>query len=161
MNGGGYLRDIHEFARVSWWPPAPGWWLVAAVMLGLFAYLAWKYLLLPGRISAWRRDARHRLLLLRRRARKNASKQVIGELSELLRRIAMIRCGRLACAGLSGDLWLDWLTRNDPHGFDWRENAGILLVAPYAQDDFSAPKGEVVRLIDAALVWVKAPEAPE
>ena len=150
-----YLRDIHGFDPVSWWPPGPGWWLITGIAVVLLAVVAWKRVFIPGRMNVWRRDARRRLLLLRRRARTEQSKQVLGELSELLRRIAMIRRGRRSCAGLSGDLWLEWLTRHDPRGFDWNTNARILLVAPYAQDDFRARKGEVVRLIDAALGWVR------
>ncbi|WP_293815084.1 DUF4381 family protein, partial [Thiolapillus sp.] len=30
------MRDIHELKmdQVSWWPPAIGWWLLAAAVLG-------------------------------------------------------------------------------------------------------------------------------
>jgi hypothetical protein len=50
-------------------------------------------------------------------------KPVATEFSELLRRIAMARHGRTACAGLHGEDWLAWLTEHDPKGFDWRRDA--------------------------------------
>lgn len=37
---GPMLRDIHVPAA-SWWPPAPGWWLVATLVLLLALGVAW------------------------------------------------------------------------------------------------------------------------
>lgn len=34
------LRDIHVPAEPSWWPPAPGWWLVAGLCLAAALWLA-------------------------------------------------------------------------------------------------------------------------
>lgn len=34
------LRDIHLPQAVHWWPPAPGWWLVAAMVLALTIWLS-------------------------------------------------------------------------------------------------------------------------
>ena len=34
------LRDIHLPQAVHWWPPAPGWWIVAAVALALTIWLS-------------------------------------------------------------------------------------------------------------------------
>ena len=43
MNANGpLLRDIHVPAA-GWWPPGPGWWLVALVVLLLLAGLAWRW----------------------------------------------------------------------------------------------------------------------
>ncbi|PCJ36311.1 MAG: hypothetical protein COA75_07800 [Cellvibrionales bacterium] len=34
------LRDIHLPEAVPWWPPAPGWWIVAALLLALTIWLS-------------------------------------------------------------------------------------------------------------------------
>jgi len=34
------LRDIHLPEAVHWWPPAPGWWIVAALLLALTVWLS-------------------------------------------------------------------------------------------------------------------------
>ncbi len=34
------LRDIHLPQSVHWWPPAPGWWIVAALLLALGIWLS-------------------------------------------------------------------------------------------------------------------------
>ena len=84
------------------------------------------------------------------------AKIVAGELSELLRRIAMARHGRSACAGLSGADWLDWLSVHDPNGFPWHETGRLLLTAPYAPSPRGGV-GQLLRLIDAVESWVTTP----
>jgi hypothetical protein len=92
---------------------------------------------------------------LRRHVAKADAKETAGELSELLRRIAMARYGRSTCAGLSGEEWLDWLQNKDPTGFDWRTKGLPLLDLPYAPPGQTAT-ATLRPLIDAALVWLAA-----
>ncbi|AGA89919.1 hypothetical protein Thimo_1116 [Thioflavicoccus mobilis 8321] len=161
------LRDIHGIDGVPWWPPAPGWWVLAAALLLLA--LALRYRRPRGRrswrlpvptIGSWRHAAARELRALRRRAAGQSTKETAGELSELLRRIAMARIGRTACAGLTGQDWLDWLAANDPNGFDWARQGRLLLVAPYAPPASSAGDAATLAtltsLIDAATAWAEA-----
>lgn len=163
------LRDIHDISPLSWWPPAPGWWLL---MLGLvlLSLAAWRWRAQLNRLSlripvpgitlgSWRWDAAAALRDLRSRVRKGQdAKIIIGELSELLRRIAMARLGRPACAGLQGARWLDWLAAHDPKGFPWHERGRLLVDGPYAPArhlESMRETGELLALIDAALGWVE------
>jgi len=157
------LRDIHGIRGVPWWPPGPGWWLLAAVVLAL-AVLIWRFraklrLKIPPvpflTVGSWRWDAAWQLRDLRKRASTQDSKQTAGELSELLRRIAMARLGRNACAGLTGQDWLAWLQGNDPRGFDWSREGRALLEVPYAPPADAKLSQELLMLIDAAYGWVE------
>lgn len=163
------LRDIHGITGVPWWPPGPDWWLVGAALLVLVWVVrrrgvprSWRLalpLLRPGAARAWRREASRALRALRRRARAGADpKACLGDLSELLRRVAMARLGRPACAGHTGEAWLAWLSANDPQGFDWTERGRVLLTGPYAPPG-QVPATDLLDLIDAVAAWV-APFAP-
>jgi hypothetical protein len=149
------LRDIRGIDPAPWWPPAPGWWLLLVLVL-LTAVLIWVFFrwrrLYP--LGRWQHDARRHLLALRKRMRREPAKQVASELSELLRRIAIARCGRENTAALTDEAWLDWLQSNDSSGFRWREKGRMLLVLPYAPPDRGADKEELAQLIDAAILWV-------
>ncbi len=103
------LRDIHVPETVHWWPPAPGWWALAAAVLIAAAALAW---------LAWRRRTRVRraaLAELRRIEKDYADHgdvaRLAKELSLLLRRAAITVAPRSEVAALTGDDWLAWLDR--------------------------------------------------
>lgn len=157
------LRDIHGLDGIPWWPLAPGWWLLLGLLVAAVV-LIWT-LRMPLRLyvpipvftlGSWRLDAARQLRELRRRSNQQPFKTSIGELSELLRRIAMARHGRDACAGLTGDDWLEWLRQNDPAGFDWVRDGRALVDGPYAPQSGEDRSGEFKRLIAAAYEWVAA-----
>lgn len=158
------LRDITDMTPVPWWPPALGWWLIfGALLLVILAIWRWRVPLslrvpIPGvTLGTWRWEAAAALRELRRNASSGQdTKATASQLSELLRRIAMARLGRPACAGLTGQSWLDWLAAKDPSGFPWGERGRVLIVAPYAPPDSAAT--ELLPLIEAAEGWVRARE---
>jgi len=159
------LRDIRGLDSIPWWPPAVGWWLLAFGLI-LTLWLLWRYwpgLRLPALVGVtWRWDAARQLRELRRRIGNQDTKLSAGELSELLRRIAMARHGRDACAGLTGTDWLDWLAEHDPKGFDWTDEGLLLLNLPYAPPGAGeAETKQLRRLVDAAQFWISRDDAQE
>lgn len=95
------LKDIHAATEVSWWPPAPGWWVLAALLLSLLAYAL--YRLIPMLRRA-RRRKRVIAAFERELARPSFS---VAQLSELLRRT--VRLHDPAAATLLGESWLEYL----------------------------------------------------
>lgn len=103
------LRDLHLPEAVSWWPPAPGWWL-------LLALLTVGILLLLRRWLRWRAHnsaRRYALRQLERIAGEYDDRQdpvrFAKALSELLRRTMLAYAPRRDVAGLTGEAWLEWL----------------------------------------------------
>jgi Domain of unknown function (DUF4381) len=150
------IRDIHSLDPVGLWPVAPGWWLVLAGALlgGWLLYLALRFVSRYP-FFTWHSSARRQLIRLRQRSATEPAATVAAELSELLRRIAIARCGREACAGLAGVAWLDWLSANDPAGFDWRKAGKPLLVLPYAPAGTAGDADTLRTLIEAAIPWAR------
>ncbi|MGB5277377.1 MAG: DUF4381 domain-containing protein [Gammaproteobacteria bacterium] len=156
------LHDIQDLDPVGIWPLATGWWLMlagTALMILLFVGLRrwnpdWRrYLPRYG----WSLEAARELTVLRDRVGHGDVKTLTARFSELLRRIAIARCGRHNCAGLHGESWLVWLADHDPDGFDWPARGRVLLDLPYAPPGESDHQPELLNLIDAAMVWTSQP----
>lgn len=155
------LRDIRDIDPVSPWPPGPGWWLLALILAILpFVIIRYRPHLFFRRFFKqrlatpdWRKSGAKELRALRARIGTDDPKQVASDLSELLRRVAMARCGREVCAGLSGNAWLQWLRDHDPNSFDWPNKGQLLASAPYAPTLPPDASLNLEELIDAALNW--------
>ncbi|MEP4685936.1 MAG: DUF4381 domain-containing protein, partial [Rhodopirellula bahusiensis] len=94
------LNDIVVPAPVSWWPLAPGWHVLIAVLLAAGIWLAWKSWR-TWTANAYRREAIHEL----------ESANTVGAISELLRRTALVSTSRSELATMTGDRWPDWLSQ--------------------------------------------------
>lgn len=113
------LRDVHEPAAPSWWPPAPGWWGVFGVLLAVVAVLAW---------WRWRRARRLRLaarLFDYAVAAADTPTEKVAAISELLRRAARRRDP--AADTLDGDDWLRLLDSGLPQPV-FADGPGLLLL---------------------------------
>ncbi len=126
------LRDIHLPEPVSWWPPAPGWWLLLATVLVLVAiYIVIKKIRYSRRLktaSAAMFDT------IKEQYQQDHNKILLAKnLSTFLRRVCISHYPRHDTAGLTGKDWLDFLDSTLPEKIQPRfADAGqILLTAPY------------------------------
>ena len=150
------LHDIVVPAPVGWWPPAPGWYVVAvvgAVVLVLLAYRAW------GR---WRRN-RYRGEALRelRRLRAAGPEADLQQLSALLKRAALSAWPRSQVAALVGCDWhrfLDESAKLDCFVPEVGEVLDRLAHAPASELSLSAAQARVA--LDAAERWLRQHRAP-
>jgi hypothetical protein len=144
------LRGWHLPEPVSWWPPAPGWWLLGLILLAL-AGLAAVWVLRRHRRGAAARAAQRELAALEvELARTGDSSAFVRGLSRLLRRFALARFPRGEVAGLSGERWLAFL---DQHGGGWafRTGAGRALAEGPYRPVAEVKAGELAALVRA---WV-------
>ncbi|MGI9334293.1 MAG: DUF4381 domain-containing protein, partial [Gammaproteobacteria bacterium] len=96
------LRDIHLPEAPLWWPPAPGWWLLGALVL-LAAVLLFRAYLRARARNASRRAALVALRALRRRHEQGEAPAVVAAaLSSLLKRYVLTRYPPADVASLSG-----------------------------------------------------------
>ncbi len=127
------LRDIRLPAPVSWWPPAPGWWVVAALAATVLAASIWWLWRL------WRRGTTRRRALaeLDRLAgvyqAQGAAAGLAADLSVLVRRLALVRFPREQVAGLTGEAWLAFLDRTGGGDRFSRGPGRVLAIAPYSR----------------------------
>lgn len=99
------LHDLVEPSPVPWWPPAVGWYVVAALAVIAAAALAAR-LASRWRANAYRRDALQAL----------SKAESAAAVSELLRRTALVVAPRGSVASVTGAAWPAWLAEraSDP-----------------------------------------------
>ena len=160
------LRDWHLPEPVSWWPPAPGWWLVAGLTLGAgaLAFALWR--------RRWRQGAAVRTALSELEALRGqlgtglAPGGFAAAVSILLRRLALTRFPRERVAGLSGASWLAFLDATGGGDAFSRGPGRMLAELPYRAPGATGDglperaqqgaQADGVALADLAGRWIRA-----
>jgi hypothetical protein len=146
---GPQLRDIHMPADPSWWPPAPGWWILFAIVLGA---LVWLTVRLRRRASRrrWQRSILDELTRISTSESARAdSSRLLAELSQLLRRAS--RLVDANAPSLRGEAWLKFLDTSF-EGEEFTKGSGrILLEGPYQRET----NVDADALIDLVRRWLR------
>ena len=125
------LRGLHLPDAIGWWPLAPGWWLLIALLMLGFGLLLRNALRRRSRGAARRHALRQLAQYTRAFANHGNAVKLVVEISELLRRAMLAYSPRADFAGLTCEDWLAWLDRDlgQPH---FLQGAGrTLLDLPY------------------------------
>jgi hypothetical protein len=163
------LRDIHLPGLIAWWPPAPGWWIAAALALAALVAFGLYY-----------RSGRHRRAALRsvgkvRAALEQGAEPVacLQRVSTTLRRFAMTTADQQSVAalravdgvaerpdssevaGLTGKRWLRYLDSRWKRDEFSRGAGRLLLVAPYARPE-TIDRQHALDLTVLCADWLKA-----
>ena len=144
------LRDIHLPDAVSWWPLAPGWWLLGIlILLILFIF--------PKIIKRIKSKPINRTALLEFKKIEYAFQQhqdntrLAQDISVLLRRICISYKSREDVASLTGYEWLSQLNKMTNNNAFSEQIGEILFNAPYQkQSQFNSNE-----LINSCKNWIK------
>jgi len=135
----GHLRDIVLPPAVPWWPLAPGWYVLFALILIITAVLGWRMW------KRWRANAYRRTAL-----RDLGTLHDAPAIAELLRRTALAIVPRHLVAAKTGDAWVDWIVgqSNEVMSPDVRK---LLTAGVYGRQ---ATDHDVDALRDFARRWI-------
>jgi hypothetical protein len=143
------LRDIHAAPDVSWWPLAPGWWLVGVAFFALVLWFA------RHARRAWERNRRRRQLLqcvtlLAERHDPDSEPQALAAgINRILKWVAIEAFPEVNCARLQGSSWTEFLSSNMDDGSDTAV-LSALAAAPYQPQ----PEIDVEAMIRISKAWI-------
>ncbi|WP_093065718.1 DUF4381 domain-containing protein [Thiothrix caldifontis] len=143
------LRDIHLPEPVSWWPPAIGWWFMAGLMLFVIVWLFWRW---QQQKRTEQRLETALLELERLQGQYGANtKELLRELSVLLRRVAISEYGRQRVSGLTGAAWVKFLDEKAGKPLFSGKLAHLLTEVPYRPET----QAETKAVLQAIREWIK------
>lgn len=152
------LHDLQLPEAIQWWPPAPGWWLLAALIicLGIGVYFA-----LRPTLQRWRfrRLLTRELAEIRRRHTKNKSPATtIEHCANLLKRACLSHFPRQDVAGLTGQSWLDFLNAQTPT--PCLSKTSVFLLTQQRFSGQTAEPKKVKKLLKDMARWIAEFEPP-
>lgn len=122
------LRDIHLPAEPGFWPPAPGWWVLATLLLVL---LFWTGRILLRRYRLQRQRQRILAMLDELEPGNEITTEKLAQISSLLRRLALMRYPHQQVASLIGTAWLHFLDESGGGGRFSHGPGQVLASGPY------------------------------
>jgi hypothetical protein len=149
------LKDIHLSDTILWWPPAPGWWLIAVLIIGLMlllpTFLRWL------RYKPVRSLSLTELYLIRKNHQQQADqKKTLQAITTLLRRTVMSKSGRIGHAGVVGDDWLKQLNEMSDKDCFTQEQGELLKHGRYQPIIEGQLEGEIDSLLQSCEHWIRS-----
>ena len=153
------LADIHLPGAVSFWPPAPGWWLVAALVLAAIAY---GFFILFRRWQMRRRQQVAAAEIQRAYAQwqqanttepAQAGLALLQTCNNVLKRVALVHYPEQQVAGLNGQRWIEFLDRSGNTTAFTTGPARVLADQAYRRS-YEADADTAAALAQSAEQWI-------
>jgi len=145
------IRDIHLPDAISWWPLAPGWWgLLALIVIAivLFWYLRRRKAALKNKLPSIHSQV---MLELKTVYQIEDDGLFLQALSELLKRVAITQYGKKV-SGLTGERWLKFLDSKWDKNTFVKGQGRVLIDLPYRKD----PQSDRKKLIKVVKSWLES-----
>lgn len=133
------LKDLHYPIQPDWWPLSYGWY----VILGIFTLIVLIFLYKK------RTSSLSYAIKELKKIQKTVPEKQLKFLSQLLKRVAMVRYGREAIAPLSEDSWQEFLLAATPETLT-KEEAHQLAYAIYNPKPITPDK----KLFTSCQKWI-------
>ena len=147
------LRDIHLPEPISWWPPAPGWWLLALVACALLAWLI-RFIYRRYKAKHYRRQALAQLKELKELQAGSDSQDQLRALFVLLKQTANCAYPNRQPSSMAIDPFVEFL-RFSCNQSVFSQPTGELQTLLYAKQT-SEQSHDIEALFEDARIWIKA-----
>ncbi len=107
------LRDIKLPAEPSFWPLAPGWWLLIALLMMLLIWLGFKWYRHHQKKQRWQAIDEQLSAIEFKYTQDQNSQQLLTGISAFLRRFVKHQLGQNTATSLSGTQWIEHLNQLD------------------------------------------------
>ncbi len=144
------FRDIHLPNAISWWPLAPGWWILMSLVI---VFLTLTFIVVRYYFkSSLKKDASKELhVIVQKFQRTQDATGCVAEISILLRRVVLSQKHSLPTAGITGSAWLKLLDQTLGSSEFSQGPGQILVVGPYQR---LVEENDIDQLIKLCHKWV-------
>jgi hypothetical protein len=150
------LNDIVLPATVDWWPLAPGWYFLFALLLIVLAWFGYRSLH-RWMNNRYRRAALRELQLLADRIHATEERDAnLRQIPILLKRTALSAYPRKQVASLTGDDWFHFLNSTVKNPSFTESTANTLNTISYSSGELSVIDSQATTtLLNASRQWLK------
>jgi hypothetical protein len=144
------LRDIHVTPEVPWWPPAPGWWILALLLVFVLIWLG-RRALKSFRSHRLRKQMLGWVDHLNETIDPGRDPQAyLSTLNRIFKLVALRAFPDQKCASLAGQEWVNFLA-DQMNGSQPGDSLDVLASGPYDP----APQFDPVAMSELARVWIQ------
>ncbi len=111
------LRDLHLPESVSWWPLAPGWWIVVTALLFIAVVVSMRLVRNYLRRRQQTPELRQLNELYKQCAADGDATSYYDRLTSILKQSAIERDDSMSVPRLSGNAWVDWMEQSAETSF--------------------------------------------